>query len=106
MILLIAGSIPQQNFILNFAMWWIGDATGVFIFTPLTLVWLLRSHVAWQGRQFTVSAPLIVVLSITIIMTASSLAWERKDLRLRLEQHITILRSQIEHSLYSHVVEA
>lgn len=42
--------------------WWLGDAAGALIVTPVLLVWLSRPYVAWQSRHFAEGTLLATVL--------------------------------------------
>ena len=51
---IVAAQIPQ-----SFLTWWLGDAFGVQIFTPLTLL-VLAPNVSWKNRRLTVGLPLLL----------------------------------------------
>ncbi len=57
--LLAAGAIARSQFLASFITWWAGDALGMQIFTPLTLLLLDRREV-WRGRRVAVGAPLVL----------------------------------------------
>lgn len=46
----ISGSVPWSRFGETITTWWLGDATGVFVITPLFLVWTATTHVKLKER--------------------------------------------------------
>ncbi len=102
-VLFAAGKIPATSFIINSATWWIGDAVGVFIFAPLVLVWLLEPREIWLARRLTVTISLAATFVLTIIIVAFGTSWERERLKLRFEQHATVLGAALEKRLDSYM---
>lgn len=56
--LLSGGVMVSAQFLPNLLTWWMGDALGVLIFTPLMLVIFDRREV-WRGRRLQVGLPLL-----------------------------------------------
>ena len=54
-ILSAASRIPPENFLANWGTWWMGDALGIFIFTPLVLVWAQHADESWRNRRITIT---------------------------------------------------
>ena len=48
----------------SFATWWLGDAFGVQIFAPLTLV-VFAPNLVWKQRRFSVGLPLLVAFLLS-----------------------------------------
>ncbi len=63
--LVAAARIPAANFPANWGTWWMGDALGVFIFTPLVLVWAQRPSELWRHRRIAITLPIIVMFVLT-----------------------------------------
>ena len=59
--LLLKGLISIDQVFLSFINWWLGDALGILIFTPLALVLFDRRDV-WHGRRWHVGTPLLIVM--------------------------------------------
>lgn len=97
--LLASGRIPGSNFLVNWGTWWIGDAMGVFIFTPLVLAWTLRPAEPWRERRMMLTVPVVVTFILTTVVVAYGTQWERERLRLYFDQHATALASALERSL-------
>lgn len=53
------GLISNDQILLSFVNWWLGDSLGVLIFTPLVLV-TLDSRNIWTSRRWQVGLPLLI----------------------------------------------
>lgn len=97
--LLASGRIPADNFFFNWSTWWIGDATGVFIFTPLGLTWFLKPSENWLGRRkfMTLSVGLSFLLSTMVVILSSY--WEREQINSHFEQHASELTANLKLTL-------
>ncbi|MGZ8187735.1 MAG: EAL domain-containing protein [Methylosarcina sp.] len=57
--------IIQEDMVFAFLTWWLGDCTGIAVFTPLFFIVFDRSSLIWRQRALTVGLPLIVMFLIT-----------------------------------------
>ncbi|HEY4579453.1 MAG TPA: PAS domain S-box protein, partial [Candidatus Acidoferrales bacterium] len=64
--LLLAGKLPAGSYAFNWWAWWIGDAIGVLVATPLVLTWLGKPHVIWRRRRKTVALPICVAFAVIL----------------------------------------
>lgn len=46
----LSGTVPWIRFGETITVWWLGDAAGVFVITPLFLVWTATTHVTLKER--------------------------------------------------------
>lgn len=78
--------------------WWIGDAIGVLIATPLMCVFFAEPQHFWRSRRFTVGVPIVVssVMVLVIFIMASSN--EQKKLEDHFKQQATLITGSIESS--------
>lgn len=74
--LLITGRTSAENFLANWGTWWLGDALGIVIFTPLALVCLLQANPAWHNRRLAMILPVFGLLALT----ATAVFFTRHDL--------------------------
>ncbi len=97
--LVISGRIPPVNFLSNWCTWWLGDALGIFIFTPLVLVWLLRPSESWRKRRLSITLPIIALF----VMTTATVYYESKNeterLKLEFDHHALALKTALESSI-------
>ncbi len=63
--LILTGVIIKQDLVFSFLTWWMGDCTGIVIFTPLFFIIFDRSHRIWQQRFFSLVLPLTAMFLIT-----------------------------------------
>jgi len=64
--LLLKGVIQPASFPFSWWTWWVGDAIGVLIFTPLILVWFAKP---WNvRRQLSVSVPLAFTFGLVVVL--------------------------------------
>lgn len=64
LVLLANGFIAPPEIPQSFATWWLGDAFGVQIFAPLTLM-VLAPNAMWKQRRLSVGAPLLVAFLLS-----------------------------------------
>lgn len=104
-ILVATAHIPAANFLSNWGTWWMGDALGVFIFTPLIWAWMSKSTEFWQKRRIAITLPIITmfVLSSTAVFYESQN--ENKRLTLEFNQQATALNTALASSLSTHLNE-
>ena len=53
--------------------WWIGDATGNFIFAPLVILWALDYRLRWSRQRATEAAVVFGALSVTALSVYGNL---------------------------------
>ena len=61
------GNILEQRLVFYFLTQWMGDCTGIFIFTPLFFMVFDRSHSVWQQRLLSMGIPLLSMLVIIAV---------------------------------------
>ncbi len=72
-VLVSAGIIGVDNWFATVVTWWGGDTLGVFIFTPMILVWRYDRKQEWVNRR----GPVTVVLLATFALAISSYGYVR-----------------------------
>src|SRR3990167_2302202 len=53
--LLMFGIINQNEYFFNWATWWVCDTIGVFIFTPIILLWAFNTKNFFERRRLTIT---------------------------------------------------
>jgi PAS domain S-box-containing protein len=89
--LVAAGRMPSANFLNNWATWWMGDALGIFIFTPLALAWAQRRNEAWRNRQLAITLPIIVLF----LLTTTAVFYEAQSNNERLKREFLLQASEL-----------
>ena len=101
--LVAADRIAPANFLTSWGTWWLGDALGVFIFTPLVLVWARPSYEPWRNRRIVISLPIIA----TFVLTAIGVFYESQNdserLKADFNRHSAELKIALEKSVSAHM---
>ncbi len=101
--LVASGRIPVANFFVNWSTWWLGDAIGVIVFTPLVLVWLLRPSEVWRNRRKAISQSMLLIFALTIAAVTYVAEKEIERFNLHFDQDSNELHRALEKSLQAHV---
>src|SRR5262245_25787614 len=60
--LVLAGFADWTHYGAIWLTWWLGDATGDLVFTPLVVLWVVGSHRAWSKKEATEVGVLFLLL--------------------------------------------
>ncbi|MEI6066769.1 MAG: response regulator [Methylococcaceae bacterium] len=82
--LLLKGLINIDQVFLSFINWWLGDAFGVLIFTPLALV-SFDCRESWNGRRWQVGVPLLIGMLFCGLLQHTMKARDEQELVTRFE---------------------
>jgi signal transduction histidine kinase/integral membrane sensor domain MASE1 len=83
--LAISGRIPWALYPIQWGTWWVGDALGVLITTPLVLSCLAEPREIWRRRRISVALPLVGSLALAVLIFGYTHAQEQRRLRLLFE---------------------
>ena len=59
--------IPLPAIQTQWLNWWLGDMTGVILFAPLSLIFLLRQHALWRNRLIFIAIP-TTIATLTVVI--------------------------------------
>ncbi|MCK5925498.1 MAG: MASE1 domain-containing protein, partial [Methylococcales bacterium] len=62
------GNISIHNLLSSWATWWVGDAIGILIVTPVILIFLAKPQKLWKKRRNYVFYPLLMLLLLSILI--------------------------------------
>lgn len=93
--------IPAKQILYSWWTWWIGDAIGVLIATPLVCVLFAEPRHFWRGRQLTVGIPLAVSSLIVVAVFVMSSNNEQKKLNAQFEQQARLVSGAVNEGLSS-----
>jgi diguanylate cyclase (GGDEF)-like protein/PAS domain S-box-containing protein len=82
--------------------WYIGDALGIMLFTPLSLCFLLARHNIWRDRRRRIVWPTLLVLGIFSALFYVSMQWEKRTASERLQTDGNRVIAQISERLNRH----
>ncbi|WP_299811879.1 CHASE domain-containing protein [uncultured Roseibium sp.] len=98
-VLYAAGKVSMTDYLANLGTWWAGDTIGVFIFVPLSLVWLLGFSADWKPRRMIVTVPILVSFLLTVILTVAGSDFDRERLQLNFARQAASLPPALERTL-------
>jgi len=78
--------LSAGDFFFAWLTWWVGDAVGVFIFTPIVLAFFAQPEAIWRPRRFTVALPLSLLLLCLVFVFFYSQQQEKERIN-RLFEH-------------------
>ena len=93
--------IPAKQMLNSWWTWWIGDAIGVLIATPLMCVLFAEPRRLWRGRRLTVGVPLIVSSLIVVAVFIMSSKNEQQELADRFKQKTVLVAGAVDSGLSS-----
>ncbi|MDQ3288377.1 MAG: EAL domain-containing protein [Pseudomonadota bacterium] len=65
-VLYLAGMLPTAGYAFSWWTWWIGDANGVLVVTPLVLTCFGQPHDIWRRRRTTVALPIGLAFAVIL----------------------------------------
>jgi PAS domain S-box-containing protein len=95
------GLIPAEHMLYSWWTWWIGDAIGVLIATPLVCVLFAEPRHFWRGRRITVGVPLVVSSLVVVAVFIMSSNNEQKKLNDQFEQQARLISGAVDAGLSS-----
>ena len=65
--LFLMGIIPESDILFTFFTWWLGDCSGIAVFTPLFFIAFNKSHRIWRQRLFSLGVPLTIIFMVVAV---------------------------------------
>jgi len=78
--LFFSGIITSQSFLFSWFNWWVGDAIGALVFTPLFLTFIRKGNTLWKSRILSFSTPIILLFSLIVFFFLNAREWEKSRL--------------------------
>jgi PAS domain S-box-containing protein len=75
-VLYLSGKLLPAMVLDNLVSWWIGDACGVLVATPVALTIFGRPRKTWVPRRLTVGAPLLLCCVLMGVATLAVMQWD------------------------------
>ncbi|NOQ36478.1 MAG: response regulator [Methylococcaceae bacterium] len=104
-IFLINGVISDNEYLLTWLTWWIGDSIGVIIFTPLLLIFFAPPRKIWRQRIKTVAVPISVTFLVIFLLFFSIEKLEQNRLETLFANQVLPLHKTLENDV-SHIVKS
>jgi len=90
------GVITTDQYLHNWAVWWVGDAIGVVVITPLLLAILGKPHPVWRPRRTALVLPPIALLAASVALFLLASRWEEDRLRVAFHQRAEAVATNLE----------
>ena len=91
--LVLSGAVPLFDAPFSWWKWWMGDAIGILIATPLSFVFLGQPRHEWAPRQRTLALPMAIALVLLAGLESQVAEWEQQRLQGRFERDARYLCS-------------
>ena len=101
--LILSGIIIEQDMTFSFLTWWLGDCTGIVVFTPLFFIIFDRSHRIWRQRLWSLGLPLCVMFVITAFGYLLTQQHEIESLRKIINKELHIIRKGLQEKFQHHL---
>ena len=100
--LTLTGQLDQNIALSHWIDWYIGDVIGIFIFTPLLLVWFYPTQ-AFIHRRAVVSVTIIATFLLTVGLVIYEFQEEDKRLELTFQKDVLSINAKIETQFFAHL---
>ena len=77
------GLIARANGWFAWWNWWMGDALGILVGSPIVFALFARPREHWSGRKWTVAAPLLAMIGLAAIIASVIAGWENERIENR-----------------------
>lgn len=104
--LLAINVLPFENFPLSWVTWWIGDSTGVLIFTPMFLILFSEPRSLWRSRITPILLPLLVSFLGVVIMFFVVYSAEIQHIKTSFDQLLTNSLLKVENEIATNNVSS
>ncbi len=104
----LSGVLGAEDRLVTWWTWWLGDALGVLIGTPVALAWLGRPRADWAARRLTLALPLLVAAALLALTTTVVARWDGLRVRSVFERDAAHAVAAIDSQLLAtlHTLEA
>lgn len=90
------GVIQTHQLLQSWWTWWIGDAIGVLIATPLMCILFAEPRHFWRNRLTTVAIPLVLSSLVVVVVFIMASVNEQKKLEAQFQQNARLVSGAID----------
>lgn len=95
-VLYLAGAVTGPQYAFSWWTWWVGDATGVLIGTPLMLVLFAKPAELWVKRRATVGLPLLIGCFVVVGLFIRASRLEQQNIATRFDERAKLMTTVIQ----------
>lgn len=99
LVLYLNGIIHFKQMLFTWWSWWIGDAIGVLIATPLMCVLFASPRHFWQGRRYTVGMPIVISSLVVVLVFVLASNNEQRKIEDQFKQQTELITAAVESRL-------
>ena len=97
------GIVSADGRLFNWWTWWLGDAIGVLIATPVALTVLSKPGGVWRSRRISVALPLLVLFSLMIFLFVFISGKEQDRIKADFQIHAGMTADKVRYEFASHL---
>ncbi|TDQ46471.1 ATP-binding protein [Permianibacter aggregans] len=97
--LLLLKQIGPEEYAYSWLTWWVGDAIGVLIITPIFFMLLAKPRPVWRHLLLPVSLPLVITFALAVMLFLRISEWEAERQQESFADHSQKLAAQMNASL-------
>jgi len=101
--LIISGSLELEKFWFSWFTWWVGDAIGVLVFTPLILILYLNNGQIWKRRKVTIAIPLCLLFALVVLFFIKARSWEQQKIDAEFYRTSKTITTSLEKSIHKYM---
>ena len=101
--LLLTGRIPAVDFWITWSTWWMGDAVGLLIFTPILLAWWLSPPALWRNRRLVITLPILATFFLITGLVGYDSHQDMQRIKLQFDQDSMDLTVALKQSLKNYI---
>ncbi len=96
------GVIPSHELAQTWLFWWLGDALGVVVVTPLSFAIIYRKRRPWAGRLKHLGLPMVAALGGVMVAYIAASRWEQIRQQDLVESHGEKIAHLLENRFVAH----
>ncbi len=97
------GIISNADIAISWSIWWVGDSIGVFIFTPLTLIFTAAPQQPWKERRKFIAYPLFILLTLVVLTFQYAKKQESARVMDHFERQTMLLHEALTNEIQRHI---
>lgn len=95
--------IEQDDVVWSWVIWWVGDAVGAIILTPLLFLFFAQPRQVWRGRRRYVLMPLLFTLVSVVVAFNYGQYRENQRIAQVFNRQVELISKAVENSLRNHL---
>ena len=96
------GVLTFDSWLNSFIIWWLGNALGVILFTPIVLILFATPRTDWSVRKTNVALPLFVLFLMLLLILNFSNSREQKQISEVFNSHVNMAHGLVEGEIMLH----